>query len=62
MRVSLDTTNKSIEIGTVLFFSALPRPIVPEEAWLGLVWRLPYDADPEPHFPHRGVGIEGASH
>ncbi len=44
----LETTNESVEIGTLFFFSALPRPIVPRQSWLGPVWRLPYDEYLEP--------------
>jgi len=42
-RQELEATNESVEIGTLFFFSALPRPISPAELWLGQVWRLTYD-------------------
>src|SRR5262249_4838525 len=42
-RQELEATNESIEIGTLFFLSALPRPVIPEHTWLGPVWRLPYD-------------------
>jgi hypothetical protein len=47
-RQELEATNEPMELGTLFFFSALPRPINPMETWLGPMWRLPYDAYPEP--------------
>lgn len=46
-RQELEATHEPVEIGTLFFFSAPPRPIVPEQMWLGPVWRLPYDDYPE---------------
>jgi hypothetical protein len=47
-RQELEATNEPFEIGTLFFFSAPPRPIVPEQMWFGPVWRLPYDEYLEP--------------
>jgi hypothetical protein len=47
-RQELETSHEPVEIGTLFFFGALKRPISPAETWLGPVWRLPYDEDPEP--------------
>lgn len=46
-RQELEANNASVEIGTLFFFSALPRPIVPAKIWLEPVWRLPYDEYPD---------------
>ncbi len=42
-RQELEATNESVEIGTLFFFSTLPRPISSAETWLGPVWYLSYD-------------------
>lgn len=47
-RQELEATTESVEVRTLFFFSALPRPISPAEMWLGPMWRLPYDEYPDP--------------